>query len=289
MLKLQPAKTDDFTNCLSNCQAANDSLLCVGLDPDMAKLPPHLGKDDDPVLTYLTAIVRATASYACAYKPNFKFFLAMGPEGLEVLEDLVESIRGFAPGVPIIIDSKANDIGLSVEKESAYIFDTLKADAITANPYLGREALAPLLERQDKGVILLCRTSNPGAHEFQELDVVGPGGEVMKLYELVASNVRKDWNGNGNVGLVVGATRPEQLARVRHIVGNDIPILAPGIGTQGGDLEATVRAGINSHGLGLLVNVSSGISSASSGEDFAQKAKERAAHYRDAINRIRGE
>ena len=260
--------------------------LCVGLDPEAGRLPPHLrheagGSDAAATLAFCTSIVRATHEVACAFKPNAAFFEALGPDGATVLAELTRRIREIAPEVPVIYDAKRGDIGSTNAGYVASAFNDLGADAITVHPYLGREALAPFLDRADKGVIVLCRTSNPGAGEFQDLDI---GGRA--LYEIVAERVAGGWNQNRNCGLVVGATYPDELARVRRLAG-DLPILIPGIGAQGGDLGRTVTAGQDARGRGMIISASRGIIYASAQADFADAARHEAMRLDREINRYR--
>jgi orotidine-5'-phosphate decarboxylase len=205
-------------------------------------------------------IIKATHDHVCAYKPNIAFYEAQGDQGILALIRTIGLIHEIAPDVPVILDCKRADIGNTNRGYATAAFDLFGADAITVHPYLGAEALAPFLERGDKGVIVLCRTSNKGAGEFQDLVVPNEEGyaPTEPLYLRVARNVRYRWNKNGNCGLVVGATYPEELAKVRAIVGH-IPILIPGIGTQGGDVEKTVRNGRDVGGQGMIINSSSGI------------------------------
>ena len=259
--------------------------LCVGLDPEAARLPPHLRAASEDAaaatLAFCTAIVRATHAFAAAFKPNAAFFEALGPRGAVVLAELVGRMREIAPAVPVIYDAKRGDIGSTNAGYVADAFENLDADAITVHPYLGREALAPFLDRADKGVIVLCRTSNPGAGEFQDLESGG-----RPLYEIVAERVTGAWNRNRNCGLVVGATYPDELARVRQIAG-DLPILIPGIGAQGGDLGRTVAAGQDARGRGMIISASRGIIYASTGEDFAEAARLEAMRLDRDIDRYR--
>lgn len=262
--------------------------VCVGLDSAPGKMPESCGRSYGRAQTgFNSEIVRATGDLVCAYKPNTAFYEAGGPNGIAGLKSTIEKIRTLAPDVPVILDAKRADIGNTNQGYVELAFDYLGADAVTVHPYLGMEAMRPFLDRADKGVIVLCRTSNPGAGEFQDL----PLFEDMEfhfgthpLYQQVARNVARDWNYNGNCAVVVGATYPGELAEVRKIVG-DMPILIPGIGAQGGDLEATVSAGRDSKGQGMIVNSSRGIIFASSGEDFAEAARVETQKLHDAITR----
>lgn len=272
-----------FTQMLAAAWQKNDSLLCVGLDPDPTKFPAHLRRggerDDNAILEFCTAIVDATADLVCAFKPQIAYFAACRAE--DQLEALIAHIHEKHPGIPVILDAKRGDIGSTAEQYASEAFERFQADAVTVNPYMGHDSLAPWLAYREKGVILLCRTSNPGGSDLQFLDV---GGE--KLYERVARLAAQEWNSNGQIGLVVGATFPGEIARVREIVG-DMPLLVPGIGAQGGDIEATVRAGRTVDGTGLMINSSRAILYAGKDENFAAAARQAALETRDAINLYR--
>lgn len=281
---------------------AKNAFVCVGLDSEYEKIPEAarkqkaggLGDIMDSIFNFNAAIVDTTADLVCAYKPNIAFYEAYGLEGIQALIATIRYIRASAPEIPIILDAKRADIGNTNNGYAKMAFDTLCVDAITVHPYLGREALKPFLDRKDKGVIVLCRTSNKGAEEFQDLAVktmeIGGGDGVVTLhtplYQLIANHVANDWNENGNCAVVAGATYPEELARIRRIVG-DMPILIPGIGTQGGDVEKTVKAGKSSDGSGMIVNSSSGIIFASKGDDFAEAARRETEKLRTLINQYR--
>jgi orotidine-5'-phosphate decarboxylase len=271
--------TRRFFALLAGASAANDSLVCVGLDPEPERFPAALRGRPRSILEFNRAIVDATADLACAYKPQVAHYAALGAE-----EELLETIRYInarAPGVPVILDSKRGDIGSTAEKYAREAFERYGADAVTVNPYLGRDSAEPFLQYADKGIVILCRTSNAGAREFQDLDVGG-----RRLYQVVAENVAREWNSRGNCLLVVGATYPEELADVRARTG-DMTFLVPGVGAQGGDVERAVRAGRRADGAGLVINSSRGILSASGGEDFAAAARRATLELRDAINRAR--
>jgi orotidine-5'-phosphate decarboxylase len=274
-----------FREQLATAWQQNDSLLCVGLDPDPAKFPAHLQGKSDAIFQFCAAIADTTADLACAFKPQIAYFAANRAE--DQLETLIAHIHEKHPGVPVILDAKRGDIGSTAEQYAIEAFERYQADAVTVNPYMGRDSVEPWLAYPDKGVILLCRTSNPGGSDLQ-FQKVGAGGTA--LFELVAEMVAKDWNPDGKyagqLGLVVGATFPGEIARVRKIVG-DLPLLVPGIGAQGGDIEATVTAGKTAAGTGLMINSSRAILYASKGEDFAVAARRVAQETRDAINRWR--
>ena len=256
-------------------QTAN-TLVCVGLDPEPAKFPARFAKDPDAVFAFCRDIADATAPYACAFKPQIAHFAALGAE--RALERLIAHIKSSHPDMPVILDSKRGDIGSTAQHYATEAFDRYGADAVTANPYLGRDALQPFLDRADRGVIILCRTSNPGAGELQDLLVAG-----RPLYQHVAEKAAIEWNTNGNIALVVGATWPEQLAEVRVLV-KDMPLLVPGVGAQGGDAAAVVSNAKSADGAGLMISSSRAVLYASSGEDYADAAAAAARALRDAIN-----
>ncbi|RPH63898.1 MAG: orotidine-5'-phosphate decarboxylase [Burkholderiales bacterium] len=248
-----------------------DSMLCVGLDPDPSRIPAHLAGRADAALAFCREIVDATATFACAFKPQIAYFAAARAE--DQLETLIAHIHREHAGKPVILDAKRGDIGATAEQYAREAFERYRADAVTVNPYMGFDSIEPWLAWHDRGVILLCRTSNPGGGDLQALDV---GGE--RLFERVARLAAGPWNTSGQLGLVVGATFPAELARVRAIAG-DLPLLVPGIGAQGGDIEATVRAG----GRRMIVNSSRAILYAGRGEDFADAAARAARATRDAL------
>ena len=260
------------------------TLVCVGLDPEPAKFPAQFAADPDAVFNFCRAIVDATAAYACSFKPQIAHFAALGAE--DALARLVAHIHASHPGIPVILDSKRGDIGSTAQHYASEAFDRYLADAVTANPYLGRDSVQPFLDRADRGVVVLCRTSNPGAADLQDLLVSGEGGDSRPLYQHVAAKVANEWNTHGNCALVVGATWPEQLREVRAIVG-DLPFLVPGVGAQGGDVAAVVGNAKTADGTGLIVSSSRAILYASRGDDFAQAAADAARALRDEINRYR--
>jgi orotidine-5'-phosphate decarboxylase len=255
------------------------SLLCVGLDPDHRKLPPGMSQFE-----LNKAIIDATADVASVFKPNPAFYEALGAEGVRALKDTCDYIRRVCPGTPILVDAKRGDIGNTNEALAEYVFDYLGADAITLHPYFGKESLQTFLRREDKGIIILCRSSNPGGSEFQDLAVDG-----QKLYQRIARRVVEEWNDRGNCLLMVGATWPEELAEMRRIAGPDMPFLVPGTGPQGGNARAAVRAGLGAQGRGLMLNASRAIMFAGSGPDMANKARAAALALRDEINGYRQE
>lgn len=256
-----------------------DTLVCVGLDPEPAKFPARFAGDPDAVFAFCRDIVDATAEFACAFKPQIAHFAALGAE--DALRRLVAHVHAAHPGIPVILDSKRGDIGSTAAHYASEAFDRYAADAVTVNPYLGRDSVQPFLDRADRGVVVLCRTSNPGAGDLQDLMVDG-----RPLYQHVAEKVAREWNGHGNCALVVGATWPAQLREVRAIVG-DLPFLVPGVGAQGGDVQAVVENARAADGTGLVVSSSRAILYASKGDDFAEAAANEARTLRDAINRWR--
>ena len=272
-----------FTETLAAAWQKNDSLLCVGLDPDPARFPARLQGRPDAIFEFCRSIVDATADLVCCFKPQIAHFAAHRAE--DQLEALIAHIHARHPGVPVILDAKRGDIGSTAEQYAKEAFERYGADALTASPYMGRDSIDPYLAYPDKGVILLCRTSNPGGSDLQFLDVGG-----RKLYEHVAGLVAGEWNTTGQCALVVGATFPDEIARVRQIVG-ELPLLVPGIGAQGGDVEATVRAGCTKKddrpGAGLMINSSRAILYAGRDENYAQAARRAASGTRELINHYR--
>ncbi|MDT3672289.1 MAG: orotidine-5'-phosphate decarboxylase [Aromatoleum sp.] len=269
-----------FMTALRAAWQRNDSLLCVGLDPDPARFPAHLAHRPDAILEFCKGIVDATADLVCCFKPQIAYFAAHRAE--DQLEALIAHLHERHPGVPVVLDAKRGDIGSTAGQYAVEAFERYRADAITVSPYMGRDSVEPYFEYPDKGVILLCRTSNPGGSDLQFLDV--GGGE--RLFERVARLVADEWNASGNCGLVVGATFPNEIARVRELVG-ELPLLVPGIGAQGGDVAATVGAGRSADGTGLMISSSRAILYAGGGEDYADAARRAALDTRDTINRYR--
>ncbi len=275
-----------FMTALGAAWQRRDSLLCVGLDPDPGRFPAHLQGRTGAIFEFCKGIVDATADLVCCFKPQIAYFAARRAE--DELEALIDHIHARHPGTPVILDAKRGDIGSTAEQYAVEAFERYRADAVTVNPYLGRDSVEPYLAYTDKGVILLCRTSNPGGSDLQFLDLdTGSGSAKERLFERVARLVADEWNASGNCGLVVGATFPAEIARVRELVG-DMPLLVPGIGAQGGDIEATVRAGCDAEGGGLMISSSRAILYAGRGEDYAAAARRVALETRDAINAHRG-
>lgn len=248
------------------------NFVCVGLDSDYEQLPAIVKQTDaieESLFAFNREIINATHDLVCAYKPNIAFYEAQGDAGFRALTRTVHYLRQTYPAIPLILDAKRADIGSTNAGYVAAAFDIIGVDAITVHPYLGKEALAPFLARKEKGIIVLAKTSNPGSAEFQNM-LVGEAQEP--LYQVVARHVAHNWNSNGNCGLVVGATYPAELKKVRSIVG-DMPILIPGIGAQGGEVAATVSAAKDSRGWGMIINSSRSIIYASRGADFAAAAR----------------
>jgi orotidine-5'-phosphate decarboxylase len=264
---------------ISGCWKKNNSLVCVGLDPDLEKIPAHLQKTEAPLFEFNRQIIDQTADLVCAFKPQIAYYSAFGAE--RELERTVAYIHDNHPGIPVILDAKRGDIGSTADMYVKESFDRYGADAVTVNPYMGTDTLDPFLNCGDKGVIILCRTSNPGARDIQDLRPEG-----RKLYQVVAEKAAHDWNRNGNVLLVVGATYPDELREIRSIVGN-MPFLVPGIGAQGGHVESAVRNGKDAAGTGMIINSSRGIIYSSDGEDFAEAARKSTILLMEEINRYR--
>ena len=272
--------TSTYISKLNAAWQHNNSLLCVGLDPDLSKLPTQLQAAPDGIFQFCRAIIDATADLVCAFKPQIAYFSALRAENQ--LEQVCDYLREHYPQLPIILDAKRGDIGATAEQYASEAFERYNADAVTVNPYMGFDSVQPYLAWQDRGCIVLCRTSNPGGSDLQFLSVQG-----RPLYQHVADLVANRWNTNGQCSLVVGATFPDEIRQVRSIVG-DMPLLVPGIGAQGGDIAATVAAGKTASG-GMMINSSRAIlfASALAGEDFAAAARRVAQQTRDDINRCR--
>jgi len=261
---------------LRQASQSNRSFLCVGLDPHPSLLP------EKDVAAFNRAIIEATADLACCYKPNLAFYESMGPQGLEVLLRTVEAVPRQ---LPVIADAKRGDIASTAEAYAQALFDVYGFDAATVNPYLGTDSLTPFLQRADKGVFVLCRTSNPGGADLQGRAVVSDGTS-RPLYEVVAELARDRWNERGNVGLVVGATFPEELGRIRQLCPR-LPFLLPGVGAQGAEVAAAVGQALDEDGAGFIITSSRQILYASSGRDYAQAARRAAEALRNEINRQR--
>lgn len=256
----------------SRCAKVETS-LCVGLDPDPERFPTDLAKGPEGVYRFCAEIVEATSDHAAAFKPNIAFFESIGSEGMHVLGEVLAHVKR---DIPIILDAKRGDIGSTAQHYAHAVFEYLKADAVTLNPLLGRDSLEPFLKYKDKGLYLLCLTSNPGAADFQI-----PNDLYLRIAEKA-----NEWNVDGNVGLVVGATKPEQLTRIRQ-TSPQLPILIPGLGAQGGDLNELMIAAGKHPRHQLLYNVSRSIMYASQGKDYGRAARKAAGYYQDIINRAR--
>ena len=269
----------NFIQKLEAAWQSNNSLLCVGLDPDPAKFPLMLCDKPDGIFQFNKAIIDATHDLVCAYKPQIAYFAAHAAE--DQLANTINYIHSTYPRIPVILDAKRGDIGSTAEQYAIEAFQRYKADAVTVNPYLGHDSVQPFTKYKDNGVIILCRTSNAGARDLQDLQVEG-----QPLFERLAHRISTQWNENGNCLMVVGATWPEQLQRVRSIVGN-MPLLIPGIGAQGGDVKAVVTAGKTSSGTGLIISSSRSVLYASNNDDFATASRAAALALRDEINLYR--
>ncbi len=267
-----------FQEKLRHAWRKQNSLLCVGLDPDPAKLPGVL-TGGHTLFEFNRRIIDATAKWSCAFKPQIAYYAAVGAENQ--LEMTIRYIVDNYPDIPVILDAKRGDIGATAEMYAREAFDRYGADAVTVNPYMGGDTLQPYLDRTDRGVIVLCRTSNPGSGDIQGLEF---DRESVALR--VAKMAATDWNKNSNMGLVVGATYPEQIKIIRDVIG-DMPMLIPGIGAQGGDLQKVLKAGLDRAGTGLMINASRSIIYASNGSDFAEAAAKEAQTLCNQINSIR--
>jgi orotidine-5'-phosphate decarboxylase len=273
-----------FLEKLLAASRQQNSLLCVGLDPEPERFPARL--QVMPVARAVTyfcqAIIEATAPYVCAFKPNLAFFEVLGPEGMCVFREVLQAVPEH---IPIIVDAKRGDLGNTARKYATTVFDVYGCDAVTVNPYMGYDCVAPFLAYEEKGVFILCRTSNPSARDFQDLLVLGEKGQVRPLYEVIARRVLS-WNTLGNCGLVVGATYPQELDTIRSMC-PDMPILIPGVGAQGGDLEASVMAGVDASGEKAVIAVSRAILYASEGKDYSVSAANEARKLRNRMNEAR--
>jgi orotidine-5'-phosphate decarboxylase len=271
-----------FLEKLLAASRRNQSLICIGLDPEYERLPAHVQGQADPILAFNRGIIEATADLVCAYKPNLAFYEALGPAGLTTLQETLRLIPGY---IPTIGDAKRGDTDNTSRQYARALFETYGFDAVTVNPYLGHDSLQPFLEYEEKGVLVVCRTSNPGARDLQDLLVSQGQTEPAPLYEVLARQVLK-WDAKGNAGLVVGATYPEELRRIRQIA-LDLPILIPGVGAQGGDLASAAQYGTDSAGERAIISLSRSILYASSRHDFAERAAEVAHTVRDTANQAR--
>lgn len=268
-----------FYKKLARSWHQQNSLLCVGLDPDLARLPKAIKNARQPLYRFNKEIIDATAQWVCAYKPQVAYYSAVGAE--KQLEKTIRYIKSEYPAIPVILDAKRGDIGATARMYASEAFERYQADAVTVNPYLGGDSLEPFLRFENHGVIVLCRTSNPGSGDFQQL----LSGE-RTLYQHVAHLAVSQWNKNNNVALVVGATYAGVIKEVKQIVG-DMPLLVPGIGTQGGDLQGVLKNGLTAEKNGLIINVSRGIIFASEGADFVSAAATQAQNICQQINQYR--
>jgi len=268
----------NFKEKLSSIVHENDSLVCVGLDIDKEKMPKFLFESSrNPYFEFNKSIIEYTKDFVCAYKLNMAFYETLGKECNDLLQKTIRCIPGK---IIVILDGKRNDIGNTAQKYAQALFETYHADAVTVNPYLGKDSVMPFLGYKDKCSFILCRTSNPSASDFQDLKI-----SATPLYQMVARKI-KEWNIYDNCGAVVGATYPDELKIIRSILGDDVPLLIPGIGKQGGDVEKTVKYGTNKEGEMALINSSRDIIYASAEEDFAKKAGEKAKALRKEINKF---
>ncbi len=274
-----------FDERLRSAAERADSLICVGLDPDLSRFPAHLRDESDAVLRFNAAIVEATHDLVCAYKPNLGFYVGLGLDGISAL---LATRRLIPAHIPVILDCKVGDMGNTASAYARGYFDEWGFDAITANPYLGEDSLAPFLAYADRGVIVLCKTSNPGSGDLQDLPVQADHDESQPLYLALADRAGS-WATRhaATLGLVVGATYPEHLAAVRSRCPN-LPILLPGVGAQAADLAAAVRAGVNTIGGDLIVTSSRAITYAGADRDFADHARHATLQLRDEVNAVRG-
>jgi orotidine-5'-phosphate decarboxylase len=267
-----------FTDALAAAHERNRSMLCIGLDPDPARFPEPWRGDARRIHDFCAAIVRATKDLVIAYKPQIAYFAAQRAEGQ--LEELMATLRREAPQVPVILDAKRGDIGATAEQYAREAFERYRADAVTLSPFMGFDSIEPYLRHEGRGAVLLCRTSNPGGADLQGQRLAN--GE--RLFEHIARQAAGPWNRNGQLALVVGATYPEELARVRELA-PELPLLVPGIGAQGGDEEATVRNGWRGRPGSLIVSSSRAVLYASGGNDFAEAARAVAERTRDRLAR----
>ena len=273
-----------FREQLDAAWAKNDSLLCVGLDPDLERLPPHLLRRAQPILAFNRAIVDATADLVCAFKPQIAHYSAVGAE-LE-LERTIQYIHACHPDIPVILDAKRGDIGSTAVMYAREAFERYDADAVTVNPYLGYDALEPFFAYARRGVLVLCRTSNPGGRAIQGDNDAQVGEDAEPLFLKIARLAAQEWDEHGNVNFVVGATEPEALTKVRGVIG-ERTMLVPGIGAQGGDPASAVAAGLNSSGTGLVISSSRALLYCDDGHQFADAVRDAASRTRHEINAAR--
>lgn len=272
-------KNQPFMKKLHHAWETNNSLVCVGLDPDLGKLPKCLAGMEYPIFEFNKAIIDATADLVCCYKPQCAYY--SGQDAEAELKMTINYIRDNYPAVPVILDAKRGDIGPTAELYAKEAFEIYHADAVTVNPYMGMDTLKPFMDWNERGTVILCRTSNPSSRELQELQCDG-----KPVYEHVARLAQEKWNYNHNVLLVIGATFPAELKRVREICPK-MPFLVPGVGAQGGDVELVIKNGKDHNGTGLIINSSRGIIYASNGTDFGNAARRATLELRDTINCFR--
>ncbi len=271
----------NFQQKLDNIVEKNNSLVCVGLDSSFEKLPEVVKNLENPQFDFNKEIIDATANLVCAYKPNSAFYEALGDRGIMELKKTCDYLHSHYPDIPIILDAKRGDIGNTNDGYVKYAFDYLEVDGLTVMPYMGIESLASFFKREEKGIIIGCHSSNPGAKEIQELIIDG-----KPLYHIVAEEIMKQFGSNPNCMIFMGATYPEELGKIREIVGN-MTFLVPGVGAQEGGVEKVVKMGLNDKKSGMIINSSRGIIFASSGDDFAQRAKEETEKLKNQINSFR--
>jgi orotidine-5'-phosphate decarboxylase len=268
-----------FIQKLEKIWKANNSMVCVGLDPDINKIPQFLLDKEFPIFEFNKAIIDATSDLVCAYKPQVAYYAGQGAE--DQLKMTIDYIKEKYPEIPIVFDSKRGDIGSTAQMYAKEVFEIYGADSVTVNPYMGTDTLKPFIEYADKGTIILCRTSNPSGDEVQNLIVEG-----KTIYELIAGYANDKWNYNANILLVVGATYPEELGKIRKICPT-IPFLVPGVGAQGGDVKAVIDQGLDENGFGLVINSSRGIIYAGNDENFAEASRKATEKLRNEINSYR--
>lgn len=270
-----------FYEKLRNIQLKNNSLLCIGLDSDFDHIPSFVKKENDPQFSFNKAIIDETYNLVSAYKPNSAFYEALGNKGVAQLKMTCDYIHSHYPDIPIILDAKRGDIGNTNKGYASFAFEFLKADAVTVMPYMGIESLKAFFAYKDRGIIVGCHSSNPGGKEFQDLVFEG-----IPLYKIVAKNLMKQYGDNPNTMIFMGATYPEQIKEIREIV-NDMTLLIPGLGSQGGDTEKTIKAGLNADKAGLILNASRSIIFSSDTIDYAKMAKKEALGLHKIINNYR--
>lgn len=280
MISTNKTNFSDFKTRLRHSWSASNSMLCVGLDPDLERLPNSIPSTAAGIETFCIEIVKSTAEFACAYKPQIAYFSAARAEA--ALENIIGAIRQHAPHATVILDAKRGDIGNTAKQYAIEAFIRYQADAVTLSPYMGSDSITPYQHYSDRGLFLLCRTSNPGGNDLQFLQT--QNGQA--LYQTVAKLAATSWNHNQQNGLVVGATFPDEIKEIRKLVGN-LPLLIPGIGAQGGNLSETVTNGLCSQGWGLLINSSRDIIYKSSKSDFAIAAAQQANQIKNAINAVK--